>query len=75
MPFVLQLEPWQIRELQDAHKKGVTVDGLAARYNVSTRSVYRYLAVRVERIYVDGWTAWFALSDKAPQRLTVWEAA
>jgi transposase len=70
------LEPWQIQSLQDDKRKGLTVEGLAARYGVSIRTVYRYLDVRVERIYIDGWTAWFALgAKKAPQRLTVWEQA
>lgn len=70
------LEPWQINILQDDHRRGVTVDVLADRYEVNRRTVYRYLNVRVERIYVDGWTAWFALRGKrSPQRLTAWESA
>ena len=71
------LEPWQIRELLDDHRRGIKPDELAAAYGISKRTVYRYLGGKVERIYVDGWTAWFALySDKRePQRLTPWEAA
>ena len=71
------LEPWQIIELQDRHTQGVAVDALALRYGVGRRTVYRYLASRVERIYVDGWTAFFALGHdkRAPQRLTKWERA
>ncbi len=71
------LEPWQIRELQDDHRRGALVDDLAARYGVSRRTVYRYLEARVERVFVDGWTAWFALHNdkRSPQRLTPWEAA
>ena len=71
------LEPWQIRELLDDHRRGIKPDELAAAYGISKRTVYRYLDARVERIYVDGWTAWFALhSDKRePQRLTPWEVA
>lgn len=71
------LAPFQIREMQDDHRRGLTIDGLAARYGVSRRSVYRYLNARIERVYVHGWTAWFALhgNNRAPQRLTEWEPA
>jgi hypothetical protein len=69
------LEPWQIRELQDDKRRGMTPDALADKYRVSRRTVYRFLAGRVERVYVDGWSAFFFLSGKrAPQRLTTWDA-
>jgi len=71
------LEPWQMRAIQDDKRRGLTIDALADRYRVSRRTIYRCLNVRVERVYVDGWTAWFALSGnkRQPQRLTPWEAA
>lgn len=71
------MEPWQIKELQDEFRLGEHIDDLAYRYGISRRTVSRYLSVRIQRIYVDGWTAWFALSSEAkqPQRLTPWEKA
>lgn len=70
------LEPFQIKEIQDDTRRGMTVEALASRYGISTRTVRRYLNVRVERIYIDGWTAWFALrGTRMPQRLTAWEEA
>lgn len=71
------LEPWQIRALQDEHRLGTSCVTLADRYGVSVRTVFRYIHARVERVYVDGWTAWFALhgDDAKPQLLTPWEQA
>jgi len=71
------LEPWQMKAIQDDKRRGMAVDDIADAYRVSRRTVYRCLSVRVERVYVDGWTAWFALgsSKRSPQRLTPWEAA
>jgi hypothetical protein len=71
------LEPWQIREMQDEHRLGIGLETLALRHNISLRTVNRYINARVERVYVDGWTAWFALhsDERSPQRLTGWEPA
>jgi predicted DNA-binding transcriptional regulator YafY len=71
------LEPFEIRQLQDDGRRGISAEALAVRYGCSKRTIYRYLATRVERIFIDGWSAWFALrgDDKAPQRLTPWEQA
>lgn len=70
------LEPFAIKCLQDEHRGGRKVDDLAFDYGISRRTVHRYLNGRVERIYVHGWTTWFFLADdRAPQRLTPWEAA
>lgn len=71
------LEPWQIRDIQDETRRGVTAEALAGRYGISVRSVKRYRRVRVERHYQDGWTAWFAYhgEQRPPQQLTKWEAA
>lgn len=75
MPYQI-LEPWQMKQVQRLHQQEVPVTDLAERYNVHRRTIYRCLAVKVERVYLAGWGAWFALSPKkAPQRLTPWEAA
>jgi transposase len=74
--YQITLEPAQIRHAQVDFINGVSVDAIAERYGVSRRTIYRFLSVRLERVRVEGWAAWFALSDKkAPQRLTTWEPA
>lgn len=69
------LEPMQITELQDAKKRGASIDGLAERFGISRRSVYRYLRGRVVRTYLlDGWSAFFFYDgERTPVRLTPWE--
>lgn len=70
------LEPARIRHVQVDYINGVSIDGLAEKYGVSRRTIYRLIKVRLDLIRLEGWSAWFAFSaKKAPQRLTPWEAA
>jgi transposase len=69
------LEPEQIVALVADVVGGASAEGVAERYGVSRRTVYRYCHITsITRLHIEGWSAQFAIRPGHPPRqLTSWE--
>lgn len=70
--------PGQVAEMRRLRAAGVAISAIAYAYELSVRTVYRYLdrGDDDEEVTVLGWRAWFGLSESGqPVRITPWERA
>lgn len=70
----LRVTPAELAELLELHGKGWAVAALATRFDVTPRTIYRYLRFgRPEYVKVGRYGAWFAPQQEGPPvQLTEW---
>lgn len=68
------LTPGELAELLEAHHRGWTIEALATRFGVSTRTVHRALRLGPpEYVKIGRYGAWFAPQQTGrPVQLTEW---
>lgn len=70
--------PEDVATMRALQAAGASVASIAARFEISIRTAYRYLAddASVVTVRAGVWTAQFAVDgERQPRRLTAWEKA